>query len=135
MKEQPKPNWIRTLVAVAGFALVGICARDAINLGGRACAYVGKQFQPVADVATNVFTDLSKDRPNTIYNLATNEVRIIQGMLANGPNVMAQRRAWDVYMNTFNNSLRKNLVDSPMPQDRKFLDAIDYIGRVAGIKE
>jgi len=135
MKEQPQPNWIRTIVAVAGLGLLGICSQDITHYAGRAVAYVGKQFQPAADVATNLVADLSKERPNTLYNTATNEVRIIKGMLANGPNIMAQTRAWNVYMNYFNNSSRKNLVDSPMPQDREFLNAIDYIGSVAGVKQ
>lgn len=137
MKDQPeqKPNILRTLIAVG--ALTGIfCAWKAY--GPEISQLANRAVQPIRRVASNLASDLTKERPNTLYNSATNEVAILKSMLeSNDPinKVYAEKRAWDFYNRNLSESLRKNLLDSPMPQDQSFLAAIDYIGSVAGRKQ
>ena len=131
MKNQPeqKPKALRTIVAVAGLTLLAICAKDITNVAGNACAYVGKHLQPIRQVASSLVTDLTTQKPDTLYNATTNEVAILKGIIAKGPefNKYAEKRASDFYFKNLSYISMRDLVGSPIKRDINYREAISFI--------
>jgi hypothetical protein len=128
MKNQPeqKPNILRTLIAVG--ALTGaFCAWKAC--GPEISQLAARAVQPIRQVASSLVTDLTTQKPDTLYNMTTNEVAILKGMLALGPKYRgdAEKRASDFYFKNLSNISMRDLVDSPIKRDVRYREAISFI--------